>query len=458
MKKSYLLLLSLASLFTLTIAQTPVKTDVNTPLYLLPPDYPIPYGPPKAEEIKATIDRVYGYLESCTPAKLVNKVTKVEIADFNKPDTFAVIEQGTFRLNSYEWGVTYGAMLMATEVTGDPKYKEYTIKRTDFLAQLYGYYKKLWDAGFKINNPFSRVIEPRALDDCGSMCNAMVKTLQQTRNTKLRPMIDGFADFILNKEYRLADGTIARNRPQRNTLWLDDMYMSIPALGQLGNLTGDKKFFDEAAKQIFKFSDRMFVKEKGLFRHGWVEEMTEHPSFHWGRANGWVVLTMCELLDVLPDSHPERSKILDLYKAHVRGIAQCQSGNGFWHQLLDCNDSYPETSATAIFTYCIAHGVNKGWLDPIAYGPIAVLGWNALSTKINAQGQVEGTCVGTGMGFDAAFYCHRPTHPLAAHGYGPAILAGTEILKLLKSYQVVINETSVMVYPLGVDWRHLQIK
>jgi rhamnogalacturonyl hydrolase YesR len=286
----------------------------------------------------------------------------------------------------------------------------------------------------------------------------MVKTLQQTANTKLRPMIDGFADFIVNKEYRLADGTIARNRPQRNTLWLDDMYMSIPALGQLGNLTGDKKYFDEAVRQIFKFSDRMFVKEKGLFRHGWVEEMTEHPSFHWGRANGWVVLTMCELLDVLPASHPERSKILDLYKAHVRGIAQYQSGNGFWHQLLDCNDSYLETSATAIFTYCIAHGVNKGWLDPIAYGPVAVLGWDALSTKVNAQGQVEGTCVGTGMGFDAAFYYHRPTHPLAAHGYGPTILAGAEMLKLLKNYQVVINETSVMFYPLGIDWRNLQIK
>ncbi len=129
-------------------------------------------------------------------------------------------------------------------------------------------------------------------------------------------------------------------------------------------------------------------------------------------------------MDVLPENHPGYSAILDLLRTHVRGLAACQSGSGFWHQLLDRSDSYLETSATAIYTYCIAHAVNKGWVDPLAYGPVAVLGWNAVSTKVNSLGQVEGTCVGTGMGFDPAFYYHRPTNVFAAHGYGPTLLAG----------------------------------
>jgi len=94
-----------------------------------------------------------------------------------------------------------------------------------------------------------------------------------------------------------------------------------------------------------------------------------------------------------------------------------QAGTGFWHQLLDRSDSYLETSATAIFVYCIARAIHRGWIDPIAYGPVATLGWNALMTKVNAQGQVEGVCVGTGMAFDPAFYYHRPIHVFAAHGY-----------------------------------------
>ena len=48
-----------------------------------------------------------------------------------------------------------------------------------------------------------------------------------------------------------------------------------------------------------------------------------------------------------------------------------------------------------------------------------ILAWNAVSTKVNEKGQVEGTCVGTGMAFDPAFYYYRPVNVFAAHGYGP---------------------------------------
>jgi len=48
----------------------------------------------------------------------------------------------------------------------------------------------------------------------------------------------------------LADGTLARNRPLPNALWLDDLYMSVPALAQMGKLSGDRKYFDDACKQI----------------------------------------------------------------------------------------------------------------------------------------------------------------------------------------------------------------
>lgn len=131
--------------------------------------------------------------------------------------------------------------------------------------------------------------------------------------------------------------------------------------------------------------------------------MGDHPAFFWGRANGWALLTMTEVLDVMPTNHPQREKLMNLFREHVRGLAALQSGEGFWHQLLDRNDSYLETSATAIYVYCISHAINQGWLDAMAYGPVAQLGWHAVSTQINAEGQVEGTCVGTGMAFDPAF-------------------------------------------------------
>jgi rhamnogalacturonyl hydrolase YesR len=189
----------------------------------------------------------------------------------------------------------------------------------------------------------------------------------------------------------------------------------------------------------------MFNQQVGLYMHGWVQEMSVHPEFHWARANCWALMAMTELLDVLPLNHEGYSKILNQYQKHVQGLVGYQSGLGFWHQLLDKSDSYLETSATAIFTYCIARGVNRGWLDAKAYGPVCLLGWNAVASKVNNRGQVEGTCVGTGMAFDPAFYYYRPVNVYAAHGYGPALLAGSEIITLLNHFIFEINDSSIQV-------------
>jgi len=66
---------------------------------------------------------------------------------------------------------------------------------------------------------------------------------------------------------------------------------------------------------------------------------------------------------VLPENHPRRPAVLALYRDHVRGLAALQDGAGLWHQLLDRPDSYLETSASAMYVYSIARGINRGWID-----------------------------------------------------------------------------------------------
>lgn len=424
--------------------------DSNTALHALPPEYPIPYGPPDAEQVAAVINRVFSFVDAATPARMIDSKTKKEIKNLSELTSGSVFEPGTFRLVSYEWGVAYGAMLFAAEVTGDSKFREYTVKRMNLVGEVADYFSAN-PAGENI--PVRSVIQPRALDDAGSMCAAMIKTMKAGGNKSLRPHIETYIDYISSKQQRLSDGTLSRNRPLPNSLWLDDLYMSVPALAQMGSLTGERKYFDDACRQVLQFTDKMFNEEKSLYMHGWVQSMNPHPEFYWARCNGWALMAMSELLDVLPASHPSRQNILNQFRAHMKGLASRQAENGFWHQLLDRNDSYYETSATAIFTYCAAHGINMGWLDAQAYGPMAVLGWNAVQTKVNAKGEVEGTCVGTGMAFDPAFYYNRPVNVAAAHGYGPVILAGAEIIKLSKNWQIVINDSAVMFYKPGESWK-----
>jgi rhamnogalacturonyl hydrolase YesR len=221
--------------------------------------------------------------------------------------------------------------------------------------------------------------------------------------------------------------------------------MSVPALAQMGSHTGEAKYFDDAVKQVNQFSKRMFNEQKGIYMHGWVESMEVHPQFHWSRANGWAIMTLVELLEVLPKNHPGYTQVLTQLQKHIAGLVQYQHGTGFWHQLLDRNDSYLETSATAIYTYSIARAINRGYIDKMTYAPAVLLGWNAVASKVNDKGQVEGTCVGTGMGFDPAFYYYRPVNVFAAHGYGPVLLAGAEVILLLKDSQFQINDSAIQL-------------
>ena len=450
MKKTAVLLsvFSFVLFFSAAAQQTmPRGNDVNTPLHLLQPDYPVPYGVPVKDSITKVLDRIYNYLNAVTPAQLVNKKANQAIADYSKADSNSIFKPGDFRLMSYEWGVTYSGMLLASEATGDKKFADYTNQRLQFIGAIAPALQTVHNKNPQAPNAIRNFLSPHALDDGGAISAAMIKSLRiNPQMNNLRPLAENFLEYISTKEFRLADGTLARSRPQANSIWLDDLYMAVPALAQMGKLTGDGRYFDDAVNQILQFSARMFNKEKNLYMHGWVQGMQEHPQFHWARANGWAIMAMVELLDVLPDNHPGRNAVLDQLKAHVKGLTSYQSGNGFWHQLIDRNDSYLETSATAIYAYCIAHAINKGWVDGVAYAPSAALAWHAVSTKVNAKGQVEGTCVGTGMGFDPAFYYYRPVNVYAAHGYGPVLLAGAEMLLLLKKNAFRINDSALQYY------------
>ncbi|HWW68788.1 MAG TPA: glycoside hydrolase family 88 protein [Duganella sp.] len=426
-------------------AETKPANDMTAPLHLMKADYPTPYGNPSVDDVSKVLDRVFTYLDAATPAQAINAKTKKEITNFSQIDDDTVLAPGDFRLTSYEWGVTYAGMLAAGGATGDKRYKDYVNKRLTLLANMAPATLARMKSNPQSKSPVRGMLEPHALDDIGAVCAAIVKAKQDGLQADVKPLLDSCVTFIRTKEHRLKDGTLARVRPQVDTLWLDDLFMAVPALAQMGKLTGDASYYDDAVKQVEQFSKRMFNERKGIYMHGWVQGMDVHPEFHWARANGWAVMTMVELLDVLPKDHPGYPMVLKQLRAHVKGLVSYQDGTGLWHQLLDRNDTYLETSATAIYAYSMARAINKGYIDKMAYAPAVMLAWNAVATKVNAKGQVEGVCVGTGMGFDPAFYAYRPVNVYAAHGYGPVLLAGAEIITMLKTNKFEINDSSLQL-------------
>jgi rhamnogalacturonyl hydrolase YesR len=424
-------------------------------LHALDVHYPTPYRAMDAAEVKAVLDRVFDYLDKATPAEVIDQRTGAPIADLAKPDSNAVLKPGDFRLTSYEWGVTYTGMLAAGAATGDRRYTDYAIRRHELLSRLTKTYLPVVQADREhAAAPIKSFLNPHALDDAGALCQSFLKAKLEGSPVDYSQMIPICGDFVAKKEYRLKDGTLARGgpdgrggvkmRPLPDTLWLDDMFMGVPTIAWLGKATGDTRYYDDAARQVLQFSKRMFNRSLGIYMHGYVEGLRDHPEMHWARANGWAVMAMVEVLEVLPKTHKDYKAVLEQLRAHVKGLANYQTKDGFWHQLIDRNDTYQETSATAIYAYAIARAVNRGHVDAQAYGPMANLAWNAVASRVQPNGQIEGICVGTGMAFDPAFYAYRPTSVKAAHGYGPTLLAGAEIIAMNRKFKFGLNDSGLM--------------
>lgn len=461
-------------------AQGPaVINDSNTPLHLMQPQYDNPYGIAQKADVEAVIGRICNYLDAEMPHEL---------------DADGRARKGSFRLTSYEAGVLYSAMLNA-RINGigsehADAMASFATERLNFLAEQADRMAPKFKKDPDYDSQIRMMVRPRVLDDGGAMCAAFCKLSclagKGAPQKLYAQTIERYMHMVLNDVCRMQvgpDSIFARNRPHHNTVWLDDMFMGVPALAwyaaylqKNGDRERSSEIMERAVLQVRLFKELMWVPGKKLFRHGWVESMSPHASYHWGRANGWAILTLCEVLDAINACEAAgqngkqtgtqnsqqagilngkqasslasyKTELLALLREHIEGLCALQDKTGLWHQLLDRPDTYLETSCTAIYTYCISHAICEGWVNAETYGAQAFLAWNGLQTKVNTQGQVEGTCVGTGMGFDPAFYAYRPTHKMAMHGYGPTIWAATEILRMLSMTHPKMNDSAVHFYP-----------
>ncbi|MFH0759723.1 MAG: glycoside hydrolase family 88 protein [Bacteroidota bacterium] len=423
------------------------------------PEYDIPYEFPTVDGIKEVLDRVRVYYESTSPQNIIDLETGKEITDFSKPNQNARVSIGL----SSEWTYTHGVVLSAfdyiDDVTGDEAFFANNARFYDFVIGHLPYFRKNDEIyGSQAASGWHEIIYMAALDHCGSIGAAMIKTYLKDKNDDYLELINIIDDYISNKQFRLEDGTLARHRPQYQSIWADDMYMAVPFLANMGVLTGETKYFDDAVKQVLQMADRLYIPQEELFDHGWnVTSGGYDPRFYWGRANGWALMAMAELLGVLPEDYPGRDEILHLYRSMVRSLAGLQDGSGFWHNMLDKTDTYLETSCTAMFTFAVAKGINEGWINHV-YGPVALTGWNAITTQVLDNGAVDGTCEGTTFAHDNTYYYHRGKSIYATHGYGPVLYAGAEMIRLLQNDKLDVQEArinsrnSTFHYLLKSEW------
>ena len=205
-------------------------------------------------------------------------------------------------------------------------------------------------------------------------------------------------------------------------LWIDDMFMITAVQAQAYRATKDTVYINRAAREMVMYLDSL-QKPNGLFYHA------PDAPFFWGRGNGWMAAGMSELLRSLPADNPQRPRIMQGYKTMMASLLQHQSASGMWLQLIDDAASWPETSATGMFTFAFITGVKEGWLDAGTYGPAARKAWLALVGYIDANDEVRDVCEGTNKRNDRQFYLDRKRVTGDLHGQAPLLWCAAAMLR-----------------------------
>ena len=270
-----------------------------------------------------------------------------------------------------------------------------------------------------------RSVEMDNLDATGTMGMNFVKAFQNTKNEEIPPVIEKLKEAILNNVPRMSDNTFYRIE----TMWSDDTYMSCYFLSYLDKYYGNTFYFNEIVSQFKGYKRLLYMENKKLFSHMYFPNTKKPNNVPWGRGNGWVLLTLSQVLQSYSPNLEGYDFLLDLFKNMVQGIVNYQDKTGLWHQVIDISESYLETSCTGMFMIAIIRGVRNGWL-PEHYFENAKKAWQGLlEHSIDKDGNVYGVCMGSGCSMEAEYYMQIPTAKNDDHGTGIILLAATELAK-----------------------------
>lgn len=344
---------------------------------------------------------------------------------------------------NYPLGVTlYG--LAETErmlASSNPSlaYRIATYLKNHIQASLDSYAYALWDkehlGGSTAVHHLMTSLD--SLDDCGSFASTVLEVGKDHDLDGYEEVIHTVGNYISKIQPRLSDGTFFRtglmHEFHENTLWADDLYMSVPFLVRYSRYTHDRSHLDDAANQFLGFAKYLYMEEKKLMSHVYDFQRNIATGIPWGRGNGWVLFSLSELLMALGEDHPKRGQLRTLFCSLSAGMLSHLDDEGMLHQVLDMPSSYQESSSTAMAACAFSRGVRYQWYEESEpYREGCIKACEGLKKKaIDNDGHVHGVCRGSEFSCSRHYYAEQLLPRLDdTHGIGIILLALAEREKL----------------------------
>jgi alpha-L-fucosidase 2 len=289
------------------------------------------------------------------------------------------------------WGYTHGcvakAMLDLFEQTCDSTYFNYAKGYADSLITARGIIKTYQKDKYNIDNINAGKILFRLYEATGERCYKIA--------------IDTLVAQMLTHP-RTSEGGFWHKKIYPHQMWLDGLYMASPFLAEYAKTFNKPEVFDDVLTQIKLMDKHSYDAKSGLFYHGWDEsreqkwadKTTGHSPNFWSRSLGWYAMALVDVLDFLPQNHPDRKEVLTIVEKMAKGISRWQDKKtGVWYQVTNEGDrkgNYLESSGSCMFVYFLYKAVDKGYIGT-KYKTVAGKGFDGILQQFIKE-ESNGTC------------------------------------------------------------------
>ncbi len=236
-------------------------------------------------------------------------------------------------------------------------------------------------------------------------------------------------------------------------MWLDGIYMSSPFMAQYAKEFNQPNWFDTVAHQITLIYSKTLDTKTNLLYHAWDESKSQKwcnpetgQSLHfWGRAMGWYMMALVDVLNYFPKDHQCKDSIITIFKNTAEALLKVRDKkSGLWYQVLDKGGkegNYLEASCSCMFTYAFAKGANNGYLSS-RFLEIANKNFDAIVTNFIKEGKdgkpvLINICGGAGLGGNPyrdgsyEYYISEKCVDNDPKGVASFILAAVELKKII---------------------------
>lgn len=253
-----------------------------------------------------------------------------------------------------------------------------------------------------------------------------------------------------------AEGGYWHKRIYPNQMWLDGLYMYAPFLAEYAMRYESGEQRDSTlANVISQFTlvyEHTLCPECHLCHHAWdsarqqtwADALTGRSAHAWGRAEGWYLMALVDVIDIAGDAVDTTPLKRILQSLSVQLLKLQDRRTHCWQQVLDRTGvpgNYFEMSATSMFTYTFLKAHRLGIL-PKQFRKAALKaleGIRQFHMSVDAEGLVSLNDVCSVAGLSDSrngsyeYYLSEPVRVNDPKGIGPLLLALGELNKTAKA-------------------------